>query len=708
LDLAGHTLNVYGNWTNSGGTLVTNGGTINFVGTSTQTILGQNTFENLTKTSNTQSALLFDGSATTTITGNLILQGSSGNELSIGIPMSNSVYTYVDSIGPGFIGSAGMAVDNQNNFYFIEQGGRVQKYSSNPNSLLTINGSFCGPRNIAVNSSGNIYVSDFCSQIKVFDPLGNKIAEIGTMNTPSSADGQFNTPTGLAFDSSDNLFVMDRGNYRVEKFDSNNNYVSKLNYSSGSGSGQFSSDVNGMAIDSQGNIYIVDSGNARVEEFDSGGTFVRAIGSSGPNAGQFYYPTAIGIDSSDNIFVTDSGKNNVQKFDSNGNFMTVFGTYGPNAGELNSPWGITIDHLGYVYISNESSSYIDRFFVPPPSNLFNILFTDTSTPSFSYLNVTGSTNLSSQPFSCLTGCINGGGNTNWIFPSSGGGSRSSSQNTQLVSTTSAATFSSLRISPTNPSVFVGSTTQFISTIMDQYGNSLTTQTYWSSSNILVGKIGSIGLFTAISPGTTIISGYTGTSLIATTTVTVVTIPLAIIAISSATSSNISNVEINRIPETFCFTKNLFPGPLSDCVYVYRLQMFLNDHGFTVSATGTGSYNNESWYYGPLTTAAVKTFQESYSSDILAPLGFQSGTGFFGNYTRKKANDLLGTGCVTYFEITPTSTPKEIATTTATTTEKIATTTIPEVVALNATTTAPEVPAKIEKKTCQQICVPNSD
>ena len=39
-----------------------------------------------------------------------------------------------------------------------------------------------------------------------------------------------------------------------------------------------------------------------------------------------------------------------------------------------------------------------------------------STTTFSYLNVQGSNNTSADAFSCLTGCINGGSNTNWTFP----------------------------------------------------------------------------------------------------------------------------------------------------------------------------------------------------------------------------------------------------------------------------------------------------
>src|SRR5690606_29598703 len=63
--------------------------------------------------------------------------------------------------------------------------------------------------------------------------------------------------------------------------------------------------------------------------------------------------------------------------------------------------------------------------------------------------------------------------------------------------------------------------------------------------------------------------------------------------------------------------------------VQKLQMFLNDAGFTVSASGAGSVGMESMYYGSLTANAVSRFQMAYSADILAPLGLTAGTGYFG-------------------------------------------------------------------------------
>jgi peptidoglycan hydrolase-like protein with peptidoglycan-binding domain len=87
--------------------------------------------------------------------------------------------------------------------------------------------------------------------------------------------------------------------------------------------------------------------------------------------------------------------------------------------------------------------------------------------------------------------------------------------------------------------------------------------------------------------------------------------------------------------TATFTRNLTLGSTGSDVK--NLQIFLNAHGFTVSATGTGSSGHESTYYGPATKAALIKFQEANAATILTPNGLTKGTGFFGPATMKVVN-----------------------------------------------------------------------
>lgn len=84
-----------------------------------------------------------------------------------------------------------------------------------------------------------------------------------------------------------------------------------------------------------------------------------------------------------------------------------------------------------------------------------------------------------------------------------------------------------------------------------------------------------------------------------------------------------------------FENNLYYG-LVDNLEVKCLQEFLKAQGPEIYPEGlvTGNFLS-------LTQGAVIRFQEKYSADILAPLGLEEGTGFLGQKTRVKINQILG-------------------------------------------------------------------
>jgi uncharacterized repeat protein (TIGR01451 family) len=89
-----------------------------------------------------------------------------------------------------------------------------------------------------------------------------------------------------------------------------------------------------------------------------------------------------------------------------------------------------------------------------------------------------------------------------------------------------------------------------------------------------------------------------------------------------------------------FNTNLSKGMTSS--EVRNLQKVLNYTSLTqVAATGAGSPNNETTYFGNATKNAVIAFQNIFANQILAPNGLTSGNGYVGASTRSVLNGLCG-------------------------------------------------------------------
>ena len=146
----------------------------------------------------------------------------------------------------------GVAVDPRTSDVYVADSGslgdsndRIQKFDRNGHFILkwgssgSSNGQFNNPNDVAVDSKGDVYVSDLNDhRIQKFKSNGVFIKKWGQLG---AGDGEFNHPAGIDVDSLDNLYVADVNNQRIQKFASNGNFITKWG-TGGSGNGQFSSD----------------------------------------------------------------------------------------------------------------------------------------------------------------------------------------------------------------------------------------------------------------------------------------------------------------------------------------------------------------------------------------------------------------------------------------------------------------------------------
>jgi len=78
-----------------------------------------------------------------------------------------------------------------------------------------------------------------------------------------------------------------------------------------------------IAVDGSGNVFAIDLGSERIEKFNSDGNYLTQWGSSGSGSGQFFNPQGLAIDESGNVYVTDAGNDRIQKFDPANNNVAV-------------------------------------------------------------------------------------------------------------------------------------------------------------------------------------------------------------------------------------------------------------------------------------------------------------------------------------------------------------------------------------------------
>jgi len=211
-----------------------------------------------------------------------------------------------------FNGTLGIAIDPSGDTYVTDTDNNlVQKFTSNGTFITkwggagTADGQFGYPDGVAVDSSGDVYVADSNNnRIQKFTSDGTFITKWGKKGT---ADGQFDLPSDVAVDSSGNVYVSDINNDRIQKFTSNGTFITKW----GAGNEGFF-DLEGIAVDSSGDVYAADQ--SRILKFTSDGTLITKWGEEGNDEGEFNYVTDVAVDSSGDVYVSDSGNNRIQVF----------------------------------------------------------------------------------------------------------------------------------------------------------------------------------------------------------------------------------------------------------------------------------------------------------------------------------------------------------------------------------------------------------
>jgi sugar lactone lactonase YvrE len=273
---------------------------------------------------------------------------------------------------------SGVAVDGSGNLYVVDQGNnRVLEYNdpfttdTQPDMVFGQGGSFtssacnkggtitaatlCNPSGIAVDSAGNVYISDASnSRVLEFDlPLvtdtqaDRVFGQNGSFNTGAcnlggvSADALC-APAAVAVDQAGDLYIEDTGNFRALEygtplksasanlvFGQSDSFSARNNPCPSTPSPGALCSPKGLAVDSGGNLFISDSSFSRIQEYNdpamTGITAPDAVfgqpdfssalcNNGGVGAGSVCLPTGMATDADENLFLTDFGNQRMLEY----------------------------------------------------------------------------------------------------------------------------------------------------------------------------------------------------------------------------------------------------------------------------------------------------------------------------------------------------------------------------------------------------------
>jgi ABC-type Fe3+ transport system permease subunit/DNA-binding beta-propeller fold protein YncE len=282
-------------------------------------------------------------------------------------PLQSRLFQGVQIIGLRGVGVGefnkprSVAVDKQDNLYVVDMTGRVQKFSSNGVFLLSWQmpqTDLGKPKGMGHDRDGNVLVVEpHYQRVNVFSPEGKLAAQWGKRGTNA---GEFILPRAVAVNSRGEVFVSEYGVVeRVQRFAPRGERLLNSFGHPGNGPGEFNR-AEGLGMDSKDRLYVADSCNHRIQVFSSDGQFLRAYGKAGKGTGDLSYPYDVCVDGNGRQYVCEFGNSRIQVFDANDTPIEVIGGAGSEPGKFSNPWGVALDSAGNLYVADSQNHRVQK------------------------------------------------------------------------------------------------------------------------------------------------------------------------------------------------------------------------------------------------------------------------------------------------------------------------------------------------------------
>ncbi len=212
----------------------------------------------------------------------------------------------------------GLAIDDSDRLFVSDtKMHRILVFDKNHKVEGTIAQGVVDPGGMAIDNENRfLYVADAAQDlVLVYD--ADKLTYIRKIGTPGKNHtlvdpGEFSVPTNVAVDSDGNLYVTDTYNNRVEIFDADGNFIRQFG-KAGDRPGTFMR-PKGIAIDVDGHVWVADAVQDRVQCFTPEGDLLIWMGGHGTLPGQFRTLAGLYIDKNNRIFTSEQYPGRVQMF----------------------------------------------------------------------------------------------------------------------------------------------------------------------------------------------------------------------------------------------------------------------------------------------------------------------------------------------------------------------------------------------------------